>query len=539
MQTNFLPALVDTQVSEYVKKTYPLFSEFLKVYYEYASKKFNAYDIIINHKKNNDIDFADEETLDKFYKTYGEYLPKEIAFDKQNLIKMLNSVYESKGSVDSLKLLFKLIFNETAEVFYPSSQILRASDGKWEQDVFVTLMKVSGSLPKINDIMRIEYGNTYDNKITKVEELDSTRIRLYFRPYNKITFTENQVVYVINKEANVIYTGKVVKSAAKLIIKYPGQAWQKGQIIIIPGTIKDTVARVSNINTTGGITAIEIIDYGYDHLDNQTTTISPYPNKPANSSVNINYVDAGNHIDYTIDILDFTEGTEESVVGLSSGFSIDSYFLENYVSGDYIYSLIFSSESRSVPTIASNLDSSLTMEKWLTSRATFSYEFDTSVKTRGFFKDDSGQLSNEVVRLQDNYFYQPFSYVIETQKDIKDYKQLANIYHPAGTKGFSTLSKITSYEFAYSSTRTLSIDTIRVRDEASADDSTYMSVNKILDETTAISESISNMLNKYIVGDAVTVSHGETYVVDNATVSYATDYFSEAYTINQILLTIG
>lgn len=538
MQHN--PSLsINSQVSEYVVTTYPSFSEFLKVYYEYVQKRESAIGLIQYHYLTNDIDYTDDSTLEYFYKTYGDALPKEIAYDKRNLIKILNSVYESKGTIDSLKLLFKLIFNEAAEVSYPSAQILRASDGKWEQDTFITLIIVSGKLPAINDIMRIEYGITYDVKITKVEVLDSARTRFYFRLYNKIEFGENQIVNVVNEEAGVIYSGKIIKSPAKLIIKHPGQAWQKGQIIIIPGTIKDTVARVSSINYTGGITAVEIINYGYDHLDNQTTSISPYPNKPVGSSVYINSVDAGDHIDYTIDILDYTEGVEESVVGFSSGFSIDSYFLEDYVSNDYVYSLVFSYESRSVPVVASNLDTSLTMEKWLASRAAFTYGFDTSVKTRGFFKDDSGQLSNEVARLQDNYFYQPFSYLIETQKDVKDYERLTSMYHPAGTKGFSTLTKITSNEFEYSATRTLSIDTIRLRDEASADDSTYISVNKILDETTTISESVSNMLNKYIVDDAVTVSHEETYVVDDTTMLYATDYFSEAYTINQKQLTIG
>jgi hypothetical protein len=60
----------------------------------------------------------------KNFPTY-QYIPTDL------FIKSLRQFYQAKGTVDSFQWLFRVLFNEDAEVYFPRQDILRASDGTW------------------------------------------------------------------------------------------------------------------------------------------------------------------------------------------------------------------------------------------------------------------------------------------------------------------------------------------------------------------------------------------------------------------------
>ena len=60
------------------------------------------------------------------------------------------------------------------------------------------------------------------------------------------------------------------------------------------------------------------------------------------------------------------------------------------------------------------------------------------VSVTGRFEDNSGMLSDNEIRLQDNFYYQKFSYDIIANTDPATYIDIANKMHPAGSKMFTT-----------------------------------------------------------------------------------------------------
>ena len=56
----------------------------------------------------------------------------------------------------------------------------------------------------------------------------------------------------------------------------------------------------------------------------------------------------------------------------------------------------------------------------------------------GYFDDNSGMLSDNEIRLQDNFYYQKFSYDIIANADPNTYIDMATKMHPAGAKMFTT-----------------------------------------------------------------------------------------------------
>ena len=58
-------------------------------------------------------------------------------------------------------------------------------------------------------------------------------------------------------------------------------------------------------------------------------------------------------------------------------------------------------------------------------------------KTSGYYSGEHGKISSDYSKLQDNYFYQIFSYVVQTQQSITKYNNIIKNVHPAGMKYFS------------------------------------------------------------------------------------------------------
>ena len=131
--------LVKRQLPEFVREEYPLFISFLEAYYEFLENKqgINKNDLIVQSKKLReifDVDASVDEFENQFFNTFAKFLPKDSQVDKAFLLKNVLPLYQSKGSEESFKFLFRLLFREEIQIEYPRDSILIASDGKWQID---------------------------------------------------------------------------------------------------------------------------------------------------------------------------------------------------------------------------------------------------------------------------------------------------------------------------------------------------------------------------------------------------------------------
>jgi hypothetical protein len=454
--------IIDSQIPEHLRSDSPLFGEFVRVYYKYADSRTKSSGAIQNRVLDSDIDTTLDSYVSEFYSTYGKFFPKEIALDKRNFIKILNTIYNAKGTTKALELMFKSVFNESIGISYPGEGTLRASDGVWVRENFITLVNRFGADPV--DVVKLQLSNStgdYSFETTHTDFDGVNLTRCYFQSYSNIVFDDSQLVYQYDALGVLLYVGELVLSPATLRVEIPGQDWQIGQVIIIPGTIRNTIARVTGVSSIGAITSTEIVEAGWQHANGQLVTVSPYPNKPVSSSVEITTVITSVSPltkTHTISINDFIDGIEENILGISDTVSGDSYFLEDYVEQGYSGQIVIAQTISQTPPSSIADTSGLTIEQWIASRATLSYQFSKVVSARGYYKTDAGQISNQSIKLQDNFFYQAFSYLIETNKDISDYSGILNALHPAGTKRFSNLAKVADIDIDATADRTININ---------------------------------------------------------------------------------
>jgi hypothetical protein len=205
MNNQLTSLLVNKQVPEFIREEYPLFITFLEAYYEFLENKQGTQlnDLTTKAKELRDISNVDESIDDfeqQFLNSYAQFLPKDTDVDKSFLIKNVLPLYLSKGSENSFKLLFRLLFSEELEVKYPKNNILRASDGKWEIE---NLVKVS------DDVYVTATGNGTKKEFYIFKDTNLSDITVY------VNGTIQTTGYYIRKESSkLLFTTAPANGAA-------------------------------------------------------------------------------------------------------------------------------------------------------------------------------------------------------------------------------------------------------------------------------------------------------------------------------------
>ena len=78
-------------------------------------------------------------------------VPKDThaSLSTRKLIKNVKSLYRAKGTARGHKAFFRMLFNETPEVYLPTKDMLRVSDGNWSTDNFIRCTQTAAQ--SVND----------------------------------------------------------------------------------------------------------------------------------------------------------------------------------------------------------------------------------------------------------------------------------------------------------------------------------------------------------------------------------------------------
>jgi hypothetical protein len=270
-----LSRIVANQLPEFIREDYPTFVAFLEAYYEYLEQNdANLYDI-------RDID----KTLDRFI----QYFKNELApsafesptADKRFLLSNIKDAHLAKGSEASFKLLFRLLYNKNVSVDYPGRQILRASDGKWNQDVSVFARVNAGDPNDIvgklvdvitpNRIIRVLVDRRQDVEI-EVDRFVQISPDTYEFYIDRRFFGDISVGDRLRYEG--IFDATIVATTAKLEVLQKGKNFRPGQLYPIRnGNGNGSIVKIKSTDTNGGITAAEYVKYGIGYETDFTATV--------------------------------------------------------------------------------------------------------------------------------------------------------------------------------------------------------------------------------------------------------------------------
>jgi hypothetical protein len=217
MSEAIISSLVSGQLPDFVRSDNPKFVLFLEKYYEWMERSNNVIHETETLYNSKDLDLVDDYYLNEIVKEILPYFPEEVLLDKTKFIKHVGQFYRSKGTPESLKFLFRILYNEEIEIYFPKEQIIKASDGKW---VLPLALRVETNDVNVFDIERCKITGTTSKATAIVEkviksvdrQLGIEYVELYISNIEKLFSTGENVTTTI-----VRTDGTLDNVSAKLI----------------------------------------------------------------------------------------------------------------------------------------------------------------------------------------------------------------------------------------------------------------------------------------------------------------------------------
>ena len=476
--------ILDDSVPDFIRSEYPYFADLLEAYYDWLAEEKGPLDVL--NADYRDIDSTLDEFVEYFRNEYLVDFPFDLDGDKRLLIKRIKEFYQNKGNESSLRFLFRILYGEDIEFYYPKVDILRASDGKWQQNVTVKIVQdedISTDIFFSNNVVGLT-----SNALGTVENISvytERGIAIY-----ELTFQNVRGIFQANEVIQIgEYYTTVLEVASSIQINEGGSGYSQGEIIQL---IEDgNIIGTGEITSTGRgpVTGLTILEGGigyngderqvedFQYLPVNTTwegiyileaTIAGDSNQFDFESSPVSFV-----IDTTLipgegDIINITDTPTQvgvNAIGRVSLVSQEGEILEvELISGGRDYNTPIASVSSetgtgaeiqplgggsSIQTVKLNnfplaiydsngrkeLSINILTEAGMSADLELLYSAGT-IKYPGFWANDDGKLSSNKV-LQDNFYYQDFSYEILTSVSSSKWKEIIEkLSHPAGFELF-------------------------------------------------------------------------------------------------------
>ncbi len=423
-----ISTLVASQLPEFVREEYDTFVSFLEAYYTYLESTQ------VDLKTLRDLDSTLDSFIKHFRNEYGSNIPYSTVSERF-LLQHIKDQYKAKGSEASFKLLFRILFNKEVSIDYPSKQMLRASDGKWNQDVSVfakiltgTPNDVVGKLVDVitpNKIIRVLVDRRQDVEV-EVERTIRLSDTVYEFLIDRRFFGNVSVgdrLRYRNDAEGVYFTAEILATTTALEVQQAGSGFKVGQLYNIRNfNGYGSILKVSKVNSTGGIELAQFIKYGIGYSTDFTTTISAQSGQDVSGT-------SGTVIQRIGSNLNISEGLD----GYSESGTINTF--------DYAFDPANPTAPAIDGTYAGNvlrefgistIDSKVTESN----PAIIKVKLGALAKYPGYYINNDGFL-DDAIYIQDSRYYQAFSYVIKIDETLDRYKTaVKNLIHPAGMAMF-------------------------------------------------------------------------------------------------------
>lgn len=245
---------------------------------------------IVTEKKNplflsrGYLDHQDiDRTLDEFVVYFKQKYLRNIRFDTlvntRRLVKNSLDLYRSKGTDQSIDLLFKMTFGRPAAVYRPTTDLLRPSDGRW----FV---------PKYLEVVPNEETTKFVNK--QIEGL-SSGAKAFCDSVIRRTTSAGKILDVVYISAieGAFETGERINTFDKILpirecpvvtgslnaidvsVSGSGTGFNKGDVVNISSSFGESaVARVTETKNNFGTVTFSLVNGGYGYTPEFETLVS-------------------------------------------------------------------------------------------------------------------------------------------------------------------------------------------------------------------------------------------------------------------------
>jgi hypothetical protein len=129
---NQISTIVESQLPDFIRADHPKFVTLLKKYYEYMEQSNKTLDVGKKLYDFMDVDTTRTDLIKYIKSKFIPNFPDQTELSAEKIIKASREFYAIKGTPDSFKFLFRVLYNQEVEVYFPKQDVLKASDGKWK-----------------------------------------------------------------------------------------------------------------------------------------------------------------------------------------------------------------------------------------------------------------------------------------------------------------------------------------------------------------------------------------------------------------------
>lgn len=219
---------------------------------------------LLNYKN---IETSIDEYVDYLREELYPSIPASYYGDKKLVAQYFKDFYESKSNEQSYRFLFKLLYDEDIDFYYPGTDILRISDGKFEKTQIIRTSPVgTGSLTDIflflNKTIRGQTSEFLAN-VVDIKKFFIGTVEVAEMTLKLVSgvFTAGETIVDID---NSNLTSTVLGIVSGVTVIDGGSGYQVDDIVTIAGDGSEAQAKVSSIKESP-ISALSVntIGHGY------------------------------------------------------------------------------------------------------------------------------------------------------------------------------------------------------------------------------------------------------------------------------------
>jgi len=264
---------IESQFPSFYKSDGPNFIAFVKAYYEWLEQEGNVTWYSRSLLDNGDIDNTLAKFIIYFKNKYINNLPENIVADKKLLIKHITDLYNSKGTENSYKLLFRMIFNEDIELYTPGDFILKPSDGKWVAPKYIEVSDYPEMQLLVGNPIRSTSGAeaVVDNYVKK--KVNGKLINILFLSNILGEFKFGDKVYspgIVDLSEN---SPAIFGSMTSVNIVNGGYGYNVGDRLVAHGEGMEAVATVASVSDLNGRVKFNLIEGGFGFTVNSIISV--------------------------------------------------------------------------------------------------------------------------------------------------------------------------------------------------------------------------------------------------------------------------
>ena len=460
-------SLVAQQVPEHIRNNNEGFVTFLEAYYKYLEQNHQ-----LEFNSIRDLDTTLDSFIEWFRKELAIGLPLNTEVDERFLLQNIKQHYLAKGSELSYKFLFKVLYNKDIELAYPSTQMLRASDGKWSQDISV--------------FVRIEQGDPDDIIGRLVDVITPTKILRVLvdrRQYveieveRAIKVSDDVYEFIIDRNyfgdikvgdrlryrddpKGIFFTGDILATTSELVIQEGGTGFKVGQLYNIRNFDGyGSIIKVTKVNSEGKIEAAEFIKYGIGYSTDFITTIIPQSGQEEEGYAGTTTIRVLNDLSITDRMDGFSETGTVNKYDYNAADTANGETGGNYVDGTYVGFVYNEFGISTADSQISEFDPAI-----------IDVKLGSLARYPGYYTNNDGFL-NDAIFIQDSRYYQAFSYVVKIDETLEEYRTaVKTLIHPAGLALFGEYDVRNEFDISLELESLIKILSINENDEVFTDE---------------------------------------------------------------------